>query len=268
MKNVKNDTRIRFEFAKALAWDVGRMIRSELNAPKRTTEKSGFYDIVTDVDLKVEREVKRRISALFKEDDVLGEETGKDVKTGGKYLWIVDPIDGTTNFSKGIPHSCVSIGLLEDQLVVAGVVYDPFLDELFEAAKGEGAFLNGKPISVSTVKELEKAVLNTGYQYSAVHMRQKVLKDYEAFFGKVRALRIYGSAVLDFCYVACGRIDGFWEYELKPWDMAAGSIIVREAGGVVLDLFKEEFTVNSQGVLATTPSLVGKITEILSGEKV
>ncbi len=260
---LKRESALRFEFAKALAWDLGRILRSEINAPKDTREKSGFYDIVTNVDLEVERRVKERIFSTFSEDAVLGEETGEESNGQNGYLWVVDPIDGTTNYSKGIPHSCISIALIKDEDVVAGVVYDPFLDELFEATKGGGAFLNGKRISVSKTEKLEDAVLNTGYQYSAVHMRERVLRDYEAFFGKVRALRIYGSAVLDFCYVACGRIDGFWEYELKPWDMAAGSLIVKEAGGVVLDLFEEKFTIYARSVLATSPTLLRKMTKIL-----
>ncbi|WP_036222583.1 inositol monophosphatase family protein [Mesoaciditoga lauensis] len=255
---------LRFEFAKGLAYELGNIIKENVKSLKWTKTKSGFYDIVTNVDVEVERRLKERVSLAFPNDVVFGEETGIDEKaTPDNYMWVVDPIDGTTNFSKKVPHSCVSIAITYKTKPIAGVVYDPFMDELFEAIKGEGAFLNGKRISVSDTKNLEDAVVNTGYQYSAVHMRDKVLKDYEAFFGKVRALRIFGSAVLDLCYVAAGRIDGFWEYELKPWDMAAGALIVEESGGIVMDLLSENFTIYSKSILATSPTLLSQMLKVL-----
>ncbi len=255
---------LRFQFAKGLAYELGDTIRKNVEDLKWTKTKSGFYDIVTNVDLEVEKKLKEKVSTAFQNDVIFGEETGiEERKKPDNYMWIVDPIDGTTNFSKKIPHSCVSIAITYKEKPIIGVVYDPFMNELFEAVKGEGAFLNGKHIHVSDVADLESAVVNTGYQYSAVNMRDKVLKDYEAFFGKVRALRIFGSAVLDLCYVASGRIDGFWEYELKPWDMAAGSLIVQEAGGVVVDLLSDEFTVYSKSILATSPKMLSKMVKIL-----
>ncbi len=255
---------MRFEFAKGLACEVGNVIKKGGKDLKWTKEKSGFYDIVTNVDVEVENKLKERISLAFPNDVVFGEETGMNEKDKpDNYMWVIDPIDGTTNFSKKIPHSCVSIAITYNAKPLAAVVFDPFMNELFEAVKGEGAFLNGEHIYVSKLDELENAVVNTGYQYSAVHMREKVLEDYESFFGKVRAIRIFGSAVLDLCYVGAGRIDGFWEYELKPWDMAAGALIVEEAGGVVMDLFSDEFNIYSKSILATSPTLLSQMLKIL-----
>ena len=261
---MNKETLLRFEFAKGLAYELGNLARKNMKDLKWTKTKSGFYDIVTNVDVEVENRLKEKVSRAFPNDIVFGEETGiEEKKAPNGYMWIVDPIDGTTNFSKKIPHSCVSIAIAYKTKPVAGVVYDPFMGELFEAVKGEGAFLNGECMRVSKTSNLENAVVNTGYQYSAVHMREKVLKDYQAFFGKVRALRIFGSAVLDLCYVAAGRIDGFWEYELKPWDMAAGSLMVEEAGGVVMDLLSDEFTVYSKSILATSPDLLSEMLKVL-----
>ena len=255
---------LRLEFAKGLARDLGRFAKSKINSLSWTKTKSGFYDIVTNIDVEVEKRIKKAVLMAFPQDSILGEETGtNEASEPDGLLWIVDPIDGTTNFSKGVPHSCVSIAIAKNNEPKVGVVYDPFMDEMFEAIKGNGALLNGKSIHVREISELEKSVLNTGYQYSAVSMRKKVLSDYEAFFGKVRALRIFGSAVLDLCYVACGRIDGFWEYELKPWDMAAGSLLVKEAGGVVVDLLSEEFSIYAKSILATSSSLLPEMVKVL-----
>ncbi len=257
---------LRLEFAKGLAKDLGRFAKSKINSLSWTKTKSGFYDVVTNIDVEVENRVKEAVLKAFPQDSILGEETGtseSEAANPDNLLWIVDPIDGTTNFSKGVPHSCVSIAIVENGEPKVGVVYDPFMDEMFEAIKGNGALLNGKEMHVSEMSELEKSVLNTGYQYSAVNMRKKVLSDYEAFFGKIRALRIFGSAVLDLCYVACGRIDGFWEYELKPWDMAAGSLLVKEAGGVIVDLLSEEFSIYSKSILATSSTLLPEMMKVL-----
>ncbi len=252
------------EFAKGLAQDMGKIIKSNINSLNWTKTKSGFYDIVTNVDVEIERMVKNSVLSAFPNDSVLGEETGTTKAFApDKRLWIVDPIDGTTNFSKGIPHSCISIAVVEKNEPQIAVVYDPFINELFEATRGHGAKMNGNEIHVSNISELEHCIVNTGYQYSAEKMREKVLKDYEAFFGRVRAVRIFGSAVLDQCYVAAGRIDAFWEYSLKPWDVAAGSLIAKEAGAVVSGI-GEEFSIYSNSILVTNSALISKITKILT----
>ncbi len=254
------------EFAKGLAQDVGRIIKSNVNSLSWTKTKSGFYDIVTNVDVEIERMVKKSVLEAFPNDSFLGEETGTTnslEQTKNKRLWVIDPIDGTTNFSKGIPHSCVSIAIVENGETKIAVVYDPFMAELFEAVRGNGAKMNGREIHVGNVSNLEQSVINTGYQYSAEKMREKVLRDYQSFFGKVRAVRVFGSAVLDQCYVAVGRIDAFWEYSLKPWDVAAGSLIAKEAGAIVTGI-GEEFSIYSNSLLVTNPMLLPKIMEILT----
>ncbi len=252
------------EFAKGLAQDMGKIIKSNANSLNWTKTKSGFYDIVTNVDVEVEKIVKKSVLSAFPDDSILGEETGTtESSASDRRLWVIDPIDGTTNFSKGIPHSCVSIAVVEENEPRIAVVYDPFMGELFEATKGYGAKMNGDEIHVSNISDLEQAVINTGYQYSAEKMREKVLKDYEAFFGKVQAIRVFGSAVLDQCYVAIGRIDAFWEYSLKPWDVAAGSLIAKEAGAVVTGI-DEEFSIYSNSILATNPTLLPKMLKVLT----
>jgi|UniRef100_A0A7V3RFH8 myo-inositol-1(or 4)-monophosphatase len=259
---IESSDLLALNFAKGLARDVGNFAKSKINDLIWTHQKSGFYDIVTDADVAVEKKVKEEISGAFPMDSILGEETGETKSSENGRVWIVDPIDGTTNYSKGIPHFCVSIALVIDKKSKIGVVYDPYMDELYEAVSGNGAFMNGKPINVSKVSDLKEAVLNTGYQYSAVEYRDIVLKNYEAFFGKIRALRVFGSAVLDQCYVATGRIDGFWEYSLKPWDVAAGSLIVSEAGGEVTGI-NEDFSIYGKTILTTNSKLLPQILSIL-----
>jgi|YelNatPaOPRAMG01_1025707.scaffolds.fasta_scaffold06035_3 myo-inositol-1(or 4)-monophosphatase len=250
-------------FSRGLAREVGLLAKKRIGNLGWTHTKSGFYDIVTDADLEVEKVVKSEISNVFPGDSILGEETGETKTSSNGRVWIVDPIDGTTNFSKGIPHFCVSIALVVDGIPRVGVVYDPYMDELYEAVNGNGAFMNGEPISVSKTSALKEAVLNTGYQYSAAEYRDIVLKNYVAFFGKVRAIRVFGSAVLDQCYVANGRIDGFWEYNLKPWDVAAGSLIAKESGATVIGI-GEDFSVYGKTILVTNSSLVDKVLEIIN----
>lgn len=249
-------------FAKGLARDVGTFAKSRMNTLDWVETKSGFHDVVTNVDFAVEKMVKDAVATAFPEDSILGEETGTTLSGSSGRLWIVDPIDGTTNFSKGIPHSCVSIALVEDGKTETAVVYDPYLDELFEAVRGNGAFLNGRKIRVSGISELNEAVINTGYQYNANGMRKWISADYSDFFEKVRAMRIMGSAVLDQCYVAAGRIDGFWEYGLKPWDVAAGNLIASEAGAVVTGI-NEEFSIYGNSILTANGPLAEKLLEVL-----
>ncbi len=259
---IDNSDLLALNFAKGLSRDVGNLAKSKIGNLDWTHTKSGFYDIVTDVDVEVEKRVKDEISRAFPNDSVLGEESGKSFSTENGRLWIVDPIDGTTNYSKGIPHFCVSIALVVNDEQRLGVVYDPFMDELYEAVSGNGALMNGHEIHVSHVEDLKEAVLNTGYQYSAVEWRETVLKNYEAFFGKVRAVRVFGSAVLDQCYVANGRIDGFWEYCLKPWDVAGGSLIAKEAGAVVMGI-GEDFSIYGKTILVSNNVLASKILKII-----
>lgn len=196
--------------------------------------KKGRIDLVTAADLEAERAFRTLIAARFPTHDVLGEETPVDgVPSPVPFRWIVDPVDGTTNFAHGLAIFCVSIALEIDGRVELGVVFDPMAGELFTAERGGGARLNGAPIQASRCAMLVDAVLCTGFPYTIRDERRRQVEIFAAFLEEARAVRRLGSAALDLCYVACGRFDGYWEEKIHPWDVAAGALIVAEAGGRV-----------------------------------
>ncbi len=199
-------------------------------------DKKGRIDLVTAADLEVEREFRQLIASRFPGHAVLGEEQGGGPPDRAvRYRWIIDPIDGTTNFAHGLALFCCSIALEIDGRVAAGVVYDPVAEELFTAERGAGARLNGLPLRVSTCAQLVDALLCTGFPYTVGEERQHLVDVFGAVLGEAQGIRRLGSAALDLCYVAAGRLDGFWEERLHPWDMAAGGLIVEEAGGRMSD---------------------------------
>lgn len=218
-----------------------------------TIEKKGPIDLVTPADLEVERQFRLLIHARFAGHDVLGEETGSRSSAGpSRFRWIVDPIDGTTNFAHGLAFFCVSIALELDGRTVLGVVYDPIADELYTAEREGGARLNGVPLAVSSRSHLGDALLCTGFPYTVQQVRRRQVETFSAFLGSAQAVRRLGSAALDLCYVAAGRLDGFWEEQLHAWDIAAGLLIVAEAGGTVtnyagapVDLFRGELVASN-----------------------
>jgi myo-inositol-1(or 4)-monophosphatase len=193
----------------------------------------GEIDLVTDADRRSERTVVSVLKSRFPDHQILAEEgsTGGD---SARYRWIIDPLDGTTNFAHGYPHYGVSIALEIDGSLGVGVVYDPNLDELFHAAAGAGAFLNGKPIRVSETDQLLRSLLCTGFPYDRSKLNGS-LRHWQYFVRRAQGVRRDGSAALDICYVAAGRFDAFWEDHLFPWDFAAATLIVQEAGGLVTD---------------------------------
>jgi myo-inositol-1(or 4)-monophosphatase len=196
--------------------------------------KKGEIDLVTEVDLAVERRFRATIAERFPDHEVLGEEfSSPDARSSSRSRWIFDPVDGTTNFAHGLPIFCASLAFEQDAEVRAGAVYDPTRRELFTAARGEGAFLNGRRLQVSSSGALDDALLCTGFPYDVRDDRDEVIGLFSEFVGRARAVRRLGSAAIDLCYVAAGRLDGFWEARLKPWDTAAGAVIVEEAGGAV-----------------------------------
>jgi myo-inositol-1(or 4)-monophosphatase len=197
-------------------------------------KKKGVIDLVTEADVAVEREIRARIGRRFPTHHVLGEEDGGAEAAGG-HRWIVDPIDGTTNFAHGVALFCTSVALEVDGRVVAGAVYDPMADELFTAERGGGARLNGRRITVSPVATLVDALLVTGFPY-AVEGRAAQVALFAAFLERAQAVRRLGSAALDLCFVGAGRFEAFWEMNLHAWDVAAGALIVEEAGGQVTGL--------------------------------
>ena len=214
-------------------------------------DKKGTIDLVTEVDVAIERTFRDLVAGRFPDHQVLGEEMGGSAVPPKGACWVFDPIDGTTNYAHGLPIFCASLALEMDGTAELGAVYDPTRRELFTAERGGGAFLNGRPIHVSPAETLVDAMLVTGFPYD-VHARvAEIVGLFGEFVGRARAVRRLGSAALDLCYVAAGRLDGFWENDLKPWDIAAGSLIVAEAGGRVTGLHGEPFTSRQGHVLAT-----------------
>jgi myo-inositol-1(or 4)-monophosphatase len=201
-------------------------------------DKKGPIDLVTAADLQVEREFRQLVHTRFPTHSVLGEEQGSGVPDGAapsRYRWIIDPIDGTTNFAHGLALFCCSIALEIDGVVAVGVVYDPMAEELFTAERGAGAWLNGAPLRVSACDQMLEALLCTGFPYSVHEQRQRMVAVFEEFLGIAQGVRRLGSAALDLCYVGAGRFEGFWEHKLQPWDFAAAALVVEEAGGRVTD---------------------------------
>lgn len=227
---------------------AGRILAARFGRENRIRKK-GELDLVTEADLASEKAILEILSRRFPNDGILAEEGGG---YGGRAsrIWFVDPLDGTTNFAHGFPFFAVSIGLEVGGEVALGVVYIPYFDEFFEAVKGSGAFLNGKAISVSKTRSLKDALLGTGFPYY-VHERPKRVLDY---FRRMvllsQGVRRPGAAAIDLCYVAAGRFDGFWEEGLKPWDTAAGKIMVEEAGGVLTTFSGAPYSVHESTILA------------------
>lgn len=214
-------------------------------------EHKRTIDLVTDADRRSEQVIVETIAKAYPEHQILAEERGLETGAPSPYRWIVDPLDGTTNFAHGLPLYCVSIGLEYEGQVILGVVWDPNRHELFIAEVGKGATLNGLPLKVSRIDKLNEALLVTGFAYDIRETAQNNLDHFARFSLCAQGVRRLGAAALDLCYVACGRLDGFWEIKLHPWDMAAGSLIVREAGGRVTDFSGETFSIYGNELVAS-----------------
>jgi myo-inositol-1(or 4)-monophosphatase len=214
-------------------------------------DKKGTIDLVTEVDVAVERMFRDLIAARFPDHHVLAEELGGSATVPAGACWIFDPIDGTTNFAHGLPIFCCSLALEIDGIPEVAAVYDPNRRELFTAERGGGAFVNGTPLRVSSADRLVDSMLVTGFPYD-VHKRvEEIVGLFAAFVGQARAVRRLGSAAIDLCWVAAGRMDGFWESDLKAWDIAGGALIVAEAGGRVTSLDGSPFLSRGGNVLAS-----------------
>lgn len=207
-------------------------------------------NMVTEIDKTSEAIIVDTILKQFPEHQILAEE-GLNQSSKSEFKWIIDPLDGTTNFVHCFPFYAVSIGLEYCGEVILGVVNFPPMKEVFHAISGKGAYLNNKKIRVSSVKRLEEALLATGFPYDITEKFKLNFDLFEIFYQKTQGIRRPGAAAIDLCYVACGRLDGFWEYELNPWDVAAGSIIVKEAGGKVRNIDGSPFTIYDRQILAT-----------------
>lgn len=250
------------EFAAELARKAGSFILNQRPASLSVKEKNTPVDLVTEMDVRSEQLIVEAIRNRFPKHDILAEEGGRSPGSGS-VRWVIDPIDGTTNYAHGYPCYCVSIGVEVEGKVVAGAVYDPNRRELFTALRDAGAWLNGFPIRVSEETELADALLATGFSYR----RDEIRHNLDLFCRMVlnsRAVRRVGSAALDLCYVGCGRFDGFWELSLNPWDLAAGSLVVREAGGVVSTLDGKPTTIYQPQTLATNGRIHDAMSRLLT----
>lgn len=223
----------------------------------------GEIDLVTEVDQASEELIVAAIRAAFPDHDILAEEQARETGTS-RYRWIVDPLDGTTNYAHGFPWFCVSIALEIDGEVTVGVVYHPVMDELFSAVKGEGAFVNGNPIHVSSRAPLKQCLLATGFPYDRTRDNENNFDNFYRFQFAARAVRRAGAAALDLACVAAGRLDGYWELKLKPWDVAAGSLLVTEAGGRVTTHDGAPFSVSEHRILASNGLIHDEMLRVLA----
>ncbi len=208
-------------------------------------------NLVTDADRAAEQCVIDHLKTRFPDHHFLAEERGRDDEGSSPYRWIIDPLDGTTNFAHGYPTYCVSIGLEYERRCIIGVVFDPSRNELFTAIEHHGAHVNGRPIHVSDTQALDSSLLVTGFAYDIRETKRNNLDHFAKFALKAQGLRRTGSAALDLCHVAAGRFDGFWEVRLNPWDMAAGSVIAREAGGRLTDFSGKDLSIYEQELVAS-----------------
>ncbi len=251
------------EVAQSLAREAGDYLRRHLD-DRHLIRFKGEIDIVTEADQAAEEMIIGAIRSRCPGHDILAEESPA-TSHGSPFRWIIDPLDGTTNYSHGYPVFCVSIALEYKGVCVLGIVYNPMLAEMFTAVKGQGAFLNGKEIAVSRTAKMSRCLLATGFPYDIRHSSDNNLNYFEVMAMNAQAIRRAGSAALDLAYVAAGRFDGFWELKLKPWDMAAGCLLVREAGGRVSDIHGAEFTLDAPHVAASNGLIHDRMLTILGG---
>lgn len=249
--------------AELAAREAGKYIVSNLGKVKQVSFKSQQSNLVTEVDKKSEEIIIETLQKDFPDFDILAEESGASSTKNSEFMWVIDPLDGTTNFTHGLPIFSVSIGLIKGNEVIAGVVYDPTRDQLFSAEKGKGAFLNGKRISVSKTKDIKKSLLVTGFPYNVEENPDFCFERFVIMTQNSRAVRRLGSAALDFAYVAAGIFDGFWEVKLNPWDIAAGLLLVNEAGGKVTNFKGEDSDIFNPQILASNGQIHNKMIELL-----
>ena len=224
--------------------------------------KKGDIDLVTEADLEAEKTILEIIFRNFARDKVLSEETGLHGEVSDR-TWLVDPLDGTTNFAHGFPFFAVSIALEIDKEIVLGIVYNPCMEEYFHAAKGMGAYLNKRPIKVSGTQTLEDSLLGTGFPYDIHEKPEAVMDLFKKMLVRAQGVRRPGSAAIDMCYVAAGRFDGFWESDLKPWDTAAGTIIVKEAGGKLSNYEGGPYDPYQKSIVAANPFIHDAMMQVL-----
>lgn len=251
------------DFAINTAAAAGKILLDK-SRKRRKISLKGRVDLVTDADLASEKYIINAILKKFPGHSILAEE-GSSVDNDSDFKWVVDPLDGTTNFAHNFPFYCVSIGCEYRGKIIAGTIFDPERKEMFEACINGGARLNGKAIRVSNQTKLERSLLATGFPYDIGTSSEDNLKYFRCLIKKARAIRRAGSAALDLAYLACARFDGFWELKLHPWDSAAGTLIVREAGGKVMTFDGSEYSIYDKYILASNGRIHKQMKDILGG---
>ena len=240
----------------------GAYIRDRLNRVREIRHK-GEIDLVTEVDLGSEKRIIEVIRTHFPHHAILSEERGASGEASD-YQWIIDPLDGTTNFAHGLPTCCVSIALTHGGQPLIGIIWCPFTDELFSAVRGQGAFLNGRRLSVSGIDRVHDSLLVTGFPYNVKAIMETVMPRFTRCLSASQGVRRLGSAALDLSYVAAGRFEAFWEENLQPWDVAAGHLIVTEAGGCVTDFSNQPFKPEMKSVLASNGRIHNEMITLLA----
>jgi len=250
------------QMAEVIARQAGAVLMEGYGSVRHIQQK-GVIDLVTEFDKRSEEVIISFIQQKFPDHAILAEESGHN-KTISDYQWVIDPLDGTTNFAHGIPIFSVSIGLLRNNSPVAGVVYDPVRNEMFSAELGKGATLNNHPIRVSSQTDLGQAVISTGFPYDVRTNPRNNFAQFVQFQLRTQAVRHLGSAALDCTWTAMGRLDGYWEFAVKPWDIGAGALIVREAGGRVTSVDADENFLSNDSILVSNGLLHGQMLRVLT----
>lgn len=244
--------------------EAGNLLKNGINQEYKITHKDGINNLVTEYDKKAEEIIINIISDKFPNHSFLAEESGATNKQTNNIRWVIDPLDGTVNFAHKLPIFSVSIAAELNGEILCGVVYQPMLDELFSAANGNGAFLNNSPIYVSKNSNFNTSFLVTGFPYNVNENPNDCLGDFMKIISKGIPVRRLGSAAVDLAYVACGRFDAFWEVSLNPWDVAAGALLVAEAGGSVTNYKNEQFLVNDNSLIASNGLIHNDIIKIIN----
>lgn len=258
-QNIKIYKKVLYEAAE----EAGKILTKYYNTAFSIGRKQHYSDLVTEIDKKSEKKIIEIIHKYFPEHNILSEECG-DLKMKSDYVWVIDPIDGTVNYAHSLPIFCVSIALEIKKKVILGLVYNPMNKEYFYGEDNYGAYLNNKKIKVSGIKNLKDALLVTGFPYGAQNNTDHCIEHFVNFIKAGLPIRRLGSAALDLCYVACGRIDGFWEVSLNPWDVAAGHLILNEAGGKITNFQRKKYSIYSKQVLATNGKIHTEMIDILN----
>jgi len=252
------------EVAINAAHEAGRLLRDNIHGNREISFKTDI-NLVTEMDMRSERCIVEILNNHFPSHGIVAEEEMNSPNSSG-FTWIIDPLDGTTNYAHGYPCFSVSIALEHEDTVIAGVVYDPMRDETFTALRNRGARMNGNTICVSKTDVLIKSLLATGFPYDRKESEKNNMVYFHDLLMASQEVRRDGSAALDLCSVACGRFDGFWELKLKPWDVAAGSLIVTEAGGTLSDLSGGRFNIRADEILASNGRIHDKLISVLQQE--